>query len=86
MGLNKKKEIDTFNFKQISLQKSKEELILALDIDNKLSSYNHLNKICRKASQKVFALSRILKNLETKQKYIIFIGILRSQFSYCQLT
>ena len=71
---------------KISLKKSKEEVILSLAIDNKLSYYNHVNKICRKGSQKVFALSRILKNLETKLKYFIFIGMIRSQFSYCQLT
>ena len=52
MCLGKNKENDTFNFGNISLNNSKEEMILGLTIDNKLSFDNHVKKICRKASQK----------------------------------
>ena len=61
MSLNptKDKENDTFNPGNTSLKNSKEEVILGLIIDNKLSFDNHVKKICKKASQKTCALSRI---------------------------
>ena len=51
MCLGKNKENDAVNFGNISLKNSKEEVILGLAIDNKLSFDNHVKKICRKASQ-----------------------------------
>ena len=83
MYLGKNKENDTFNFGNISLKNSKEEVILG--IDNKLSFDNHVQKICRNASQKTCALSRISNYLDSKQKEILFKGMIRSQFSYCPL-
>ena len=62
------KEKDTFNLENISLKSSKEEVILGLTIDNKLSFDNHVKKTCRKASQKACALSRISNCLDYKQK------------------
>ena len=41
MCLGKNKENDTFNFGNISLNNSKEEAILSLTVDNKLSFDNH---------------------------------------------
>ena len=55
----KNKENDTFNFRNISLKNSQEEVISGLTIDNKLSFDNHVKKIYRKASQKTCGLSRI---------------------------
>ena len=85
MCLGKNKENDAFNFRNISLNNSKEEVILGLPIDNKLSFDNHIKKICRKASQKSCALSRISNYLDSKQKEILFRGMIRSQLSYCPL-
>ena len=42
MCLGKSKENDTFNLENISIKKSKEEMILDLAIDNKLSFDNHV--------------------------------------------
>ena len=83
--LGKNKENDTFNFGNISLKNSKEGVILGLTVDNKLPFDNHVKKICRKASQKTCALSRISDYLDSKQKEILFKGIIGSQFSYCPL-
>ena len=57
--LGKNKEYDKFNFGNISLNNSKEEVILGLTIDNKLCFDNHVKKIYAKASHKTCALSRI---------------------------
>ena len=56
MCLGKNKDNDIFNFENISLKNSKEEVILGLSIDNKLSFDNHVKKMCRKASQNACAL------------------------------
>ena len=53
MCLGKSKENDTFNFGNISLKNSKEEIVLGLTIDNKHSFDNHAKKICGRASQKL---------------------------------
>ena len=85
MCLGKNKENDTFNFENISLKNSKQELILGLTIDNKLSFDNHVKKVCRKANQKTCALSRISNHLYSKQKEILFKEMIRSQFKYYPL-
>ena len=77
MCLGKNKENDTFNFGNISLKNSKEEMILGLTIDNKLSFDNLVKKICRKASQKICALSRISNYLDSKQREILSKGMIR---------
>ena len=64
--LVKNKENDTFNFGNISLKNSKEEVILGMTIDNKPYFDNHVKKNCKKASQKTCALSRISNYLDTK--------------------
>ena len=59
MCLGKNKENNTFNFENKFLTNSKEEVILGLTIDNKLSFDNHVKKIFINASQKTCALSRL---------------------------
>ena len=51
-------------------------MILSLTIDNKLSFDNHVKKICRKASQKTSALSKISNYLDSNQKEILFKGMM----------
>ena len=74
----KNKENDTLNFGNISYKNSKEEVILGLAIDNKLSFDNHVKKNCGKASQKTCTLSRISNYLDSKPKEILFKGMIRS--------
>ena len=81
--LGKNKENETFNAGNIYLKNSKEEVILALTTDNKLSFDNYVKKICREASQKTCALSRISNYLDPKQNETLFKGMIRSYFSYC---
>ena len=67
--LCKNKEKDAFNFGNISLKNSKEVAILGLTIDNKLSLDNHIKKICKKASQKICALSRMSMEMQYKKEF-----------------
>ena len=52
------------------LQNRKEEIILGISIDNKLTFDGHIKSIYRKAGQKLSALSRIWPYLETNEKGI----------------
>ena len=54
---------------KISIKNSKEEAILGLAIDNKLSFNNHGRKICRKASQNLCTFKNIKFRLETRKKF-----------------
>ena len=84
--IGKKTESGIFKFENVCLGNSKEEeVILGITIDNKLTFDSHIKSICRKAGQKLSALSRISPYLETDKKELLFISIVKSQFSYCPL-
>ena len=58
LGQNTVNEI--FVYDKIEMKNSKEEKILRLIIDNKLTFKSHAKNICKKASQKIWALSRLI--------------------------
>ena len=67
------------------LESSKEEVILGLTIDNKLTFDSHIKSICRKAGQKPSTISRISPYLQTDKKELLFKSMMKSQFNYCPL-
>ena len=69
----------------LCLENSKEEVILGITIDNKLTFDSYIKSICRKAGQKLSALSRISPYLETDKKELLFQSMVKSQFNYCLL-
>ena len=85
MCIRKNTESDIFKFENVCLENSIEELILGVTIDNKLTFDNHIKSICRKAGQKLSALSRISPYLETDKKGLLFKSMVKSQFNYCSL-
>ena len=64
MCLDKNKENDTFNFGNTSLKNSKEEVILGLTIDSKLSFDNHVTKtfVEKQLKRLVHCQKNILQN------------------------
>ena len=54
-------------------------------IDKKLSFETHLNNICKKASSKVTALSRMFNFISMKKKRLLMKAFIESQFSCCSL-
>ena len=58
LGQNTVNEI--FDYDNTEMKNSKEEKILRLIIDNKLRFKSHAKNICKKASQKIWALSRLI--------------------------
>ena len=59
--------------------------LLGVTIDNNLNFNEHVTKICNKASQKLHALARVSKFIETDKLKIIMKTFFESQFNYCPL-
>ena len=85
MCIGRNTENDKFEFDNLLLENSKEEVVLGVTIDNKLTFDSHIKSICRKAGQKLGALLRITNYLNSSQKKLIFSGMIKSQFSCCPL-
>ena len=56
-----------------------------MKIDSKLTFENHINSICKKASQKLNALARIAPYMNIQNRRTIMKSFVTSQFSYCPL-
>ena len=76
---------ETFVYDNIEMKNSKEEKILGVIIDNKLRFKSHVKNLCKKASQKIWAFSRLINYLNDSKKKIIFNALIKSQLSYCPL-
>ena len=64
---------ETFVYDNTEMKNSKEEKILGVIIDNKLRFKSHVcNKLCKNASQKIWALSRLINYLSDSEKKMIF--------------
>ena len=85
MCLGKNAENETYFWNNTKMKNSNEEKILGIIIDNKLKFKSHVKNLCKKASQKIWALSRLTNYLNDSEKKLIFDAILKSQFSYCPL-
>ena len=53
--------------------------------DNKLNFDYHIDKLCKKASQKLHALARVSVFMSSRQKKQIMNAFITPQFGYCQL-
>ena len=61
------------------------EKLLGIIFDNDLKFNEHVSNLCRKASQKLHALSRISHHMCTHKKRVIMKSFIQSQFGYCPL-
>ena len=59
--------------------------ILGVHFDNKLKFNTHVNKLCKKAGQKLHALARVSTFMSMNQKKLLMNAFISSQFSYCPL-
>ena len=59
--------------------------LLGISIDNELKFNEHVFKLCKKASQKLHALSRVSPYMSENRKRIIMKAFIQSQFGYCPL-
>ena len=59
--------------------------MLGITIDNELKFNEHVSKLCKKASQKLHALSRISHFMNLKKRRMIMNAFIQSQFGYSPL-
>ena len=78
MCLGKDTRNETFIFKGLVMKNSKEQKILGVTIDNKLTFKSHIKNLCKKASQKIGALSRLSNHLNDSQKILILNSLVKS--------
>ena len=67
------------------IKSSCKEKLLGIYIDNELKFDDHVNALCKKANQKINALSRISKYMSSEKLRIIMKSFIISQFNYCPL-
>ena len=61
------------------------EVLLGITIDKNLKFDDHVNNLCKKACQKVNALSRIAPYMNVSKRWIIMKAFIESHFRYCPL-
>jgi len=59
--------------------------LLGVHIEGRLNFDFHVSQLCKKASQKLHALARICKYMDTNKRRILMKSFITSQFSYCPL-
>ena len=85
MSLGKDSESDLLRFCGEVFEASELEVVLGIQIDNKLNFGNHIKSLCSKTSQKLGGLHRFSNLLDSQKKDPLLNSIIESQFSYCQL-
>ena len=65
--------------------KNSREKLLGVKIDSKLSFENHVSSLCKKASQKLHALARVVNFMDLAKRKSLMKAFIASQFKYCPL-
>ena len=69
---------DTRSESFLVIKNSKEQKILRATIDNNLIFKSHIKNLCKKASQKIGALSGLSNHLNDSQKRLVLNSIVKS--------
>ena len=67
------------------IESGKEQVLLGITIDSDLTFENHINNICKRASQRLIDLARVAPNMNMQKRRIIMKSFETSQFGYCPL-
>ena len=67
------------------IESEKEQVLLGMTIDSNLTFENHINNICKRASQKLNALARAALYMNMQKRRITMKSFVTSQFRYCPL-
>ena len=65
-----------------TIDKSDTEKLLGLKLDKKLTFYDHISDICKKAGRRISILVRTTPYMGTAKKHILMNAFFTSQFSY----
>ena len=67
------------------IESEKEQVLLGITIDSNLYFEEHINNLCKKASQKLNALARISGYMVIQKRRTLMKSFITSQFGYCPL-
>ena len=70
---------------ETSIYNSNNQNLLGITLDSNLTFESHINQLCKKAGQKLSALSRLSPYMSFPQKRLLMNALFKSQFSYCPL-
>ena len=76
----------TINVNGNTIKSSEKVKLLGINIDKKLNFKDHIDQMCKKANQKLNALSRVAPYMEIAKRKLLFNAFFQSQFNYCPLT
>ena len=82
LSTNEKLKASISNYRIINIDKEK---LLGVTIDNHLKCESHIKNLCSKASQKLYALSRISLYMSLNQRRMVMQSFVMPQFGYCPL-
>ena len=66
---------------ELDVKNSREEKLLAVKIDTKLSFENHVSSLCKKVSQKLHALTRVVNVMDLAKRKSLMKAFVTSQFN-----
>ena len=75
----------TLNIGTSQISESESEKLLGVTLDSKLKFNVHVNQLCMKASQKLYAIARVSNYMDTDKVKPIMRSFIMSHFSYCPL-
>ena len=84
LGRSPNKKV-TVNVGNSVIENTEEEKLLGVVIDKQLHFETHISKLCQKAGDKLFALARISKYMDSDKLRILMRCFVISQFQYCPL-
>ena len=73
----------TVKIEEFDVKNSREEKLLGVKIDSKLSFENHVSSLCKKATQKLHALARVVSFMDLENRKSLRKAFITSQFNYC---
>ena len=75
----------SLTIKNQKIKNSKFEKLLGTKLDSKLNFNSHIHDICRKAGQKLNAISRITPYMDFSKRRLLVNAFFYSQLNSCQL-
>ena len=75
----------SINIDGSNVENKKEQKLLGIKFDSSLSFKGHIASLCKKASQKLHALTRIVNYMDLPKRKVLMKAFITSQFSYCPL-
>ena len=73
------------NIEEFVINNSNKEKLFGIKIGTNLSSENKVSSLCKKASQKLHALARIVNYMDLSKRKSLMKAFITSQFNYCPL-